>query len=134
MKIALIGNKRIKSVESSPDFKFFATLTSESVVLWNTKEFINDLAENETDLMVEVEPHNLVKRDQRLTACSITLIKEFVKVVKKPTKKTKEIQKPKTEVVYEKNLAKKAAKKLAKKLKKKERQVTQKNTQKNSKV
>lgn len=77
MKIALTGLKRIKKVETSPDFNFFVTLTSESVAIWNTKEFMSDLAENETDLMVELEPQKVIKRTQRLTACSITIIKEI---------------------------------------------------------
>ena len=119
MQIALIATKRIKSIEASPDFKFFTTLTSENVAIWNTQEFKDDLAENETDLMIELEPYQLIERKQRLTSCSITLIKEFTKLnLKKKQKKVKPIAKVKTEKDKQQKKLKKDKKKLEWKAKK----------------
>ena len=57
MRIVETRYKRIKCIQASPDFQFFTALTNESISLWDTSAFREDLAnKNEGDLMCEMQP------------------------------------------------------------------------------
>ena len=111
MRIVETSYKRFKSVQSSPDFEFFTVLTNESISMWNTRAFREELAKkNENDLMCEIEPQRDIAQKMRLLCCAINIITESQFQRKKEAKTSKNKQKQKVSEKSKKIKKKKVSK------------------------